>query len=143
MDDLTHIKQVIAALLADLQKDLVPERAGIKRALNGLFAYGVISFSESFDNFMATVGNDATIFDRWLSVQMQVFTDLGPQREELIAAFSAMFKKVLDQTDGGQAFIVHSMSNLFSYQCALMIRVYGDQLIVQDKAEEPPVEGEA
>lgn len=141
MDDLMHVKQVVAHTLADLQQDLDPKRAGIKVALYGMFDLGVIAFDESFSAFTGSVGQDPVTYDRWLSVQMQIWTDLGPNRSQLISDFKAMFNQVIKQTDGGEAFVQHTDAEKFSYVCALMIRVYADQLVLQVE-EEPPVEGE-
>jgi len=146
MDDLTHVKQVITALFSDLSAETDETRASIKGFFFSAFHQPLVNMGPAFDAFMGSIGNHETnasvLYDRWLNIQMQVYTDLGPQRQRLINDFLNAFDKILVETPGGQTASKHASHGKFSYTCFLMIRTYGDMMVLQVVPEEPAKGGQ-
>lgn len=133
MDDLIRVKQVVVDLLSDLTKD---RRAHFKLSLANMFRIPLISFNDAYNDLIAAVGTNSDSYDCWLSLQMQMWTELGPDRIALIKAFTDMFDKIIKETPGGQAFIKHEESNKFSHTAALIFRVYTATVFIEG-LEEP------
>lgn len=134
MDDLIHAKQVIAELFADLRND---SRVAIKGPLFSLAAVPLVSFNEGYSAFVKAVGDNADAMHRWMTIQMQVYTDLGPRRSGILTDFRNAMDLMYGGTVGDAA-IKHDDWATLPHTILLMIKVYGDQLILQ--IQEGPVE---
>jgi len=134
MEDLIHAKQVIAELFKDLKEDT---RQSIKGPLFSLASVPLIEFAGGYSNFMKSVSDSSDAMHRWMTIQMQVYTDLGPTRTELLNKFRACMTDVYKGTLGDEVVVVHDDWATVSHTILLMIKVYGDQLILQVEPEEP------
>lgn len=128
MDDLLHLKRVAVNTIVDLNKDT---REDIKLALSNLFIKPLVIFPEAYDEFVRAIGHSAEATDRWLNIQMNVLTDLGPNRDALLGHFFEIQKKVFKETPGGQLFVkAENEVKQSSFLLAFMLRVYGDSIVI-------------
>jgi hypothetical protein len=128
MDDLLHLKRVAINTLVDLNKDT---REDVKLALSNLFIKPLVIFPEAYDEFVFAIGHSGEATDRWLNIQMNILTDLGPNRDALLNHFFDIQKKVLNETPGGQLFIKPEAEvKKSSFLLAFMLRVYGDSIVI-------------
>jgi hypothetical protein len=134
MNDLLHLKLVINNALIDLQPKEIPK---LKIPLSTIFLVPLVRFGEAYDSFFKGVGGDGEAYDAWINFQMQVLTDLGAAREDLIEKFEKLLTNVIAGTPGGEAAKLHDDRGALSYLILLATRVYGDAM----KLEVPePVE---
>ena len=130
MDKLIALKVVIARVYLDINKD---GRKEILVPLSSMFHKPLVIFEEAYKTFIETVTKDAGLFDRWLNIQMQVYTELQDD-QEAIPQFTKMFKMVLEGTDGAE-FVLFDEGRLnASYIVALAFRVYLDAIVVEADA---------
>lgn len=133
MDDLLHLKRVAINTIVDLNKDT---REDIKLALSNLFIKPLIIFPEAYDEFVRAIGHSAEATDRWLNIQMNVHTDLGPDREVLLKHFVDIQRRVFKETPGGELFVkTEDEMKKSSFLIAFLLRVYGDSIILDLPAE--------
>jgi len=125
MNDLLHLKLVINNALIDLQPKDIP---GLKIPMSTVFLVPLVRFGEGYDDFFKGVGNDGEAYDAWIGFQMQVLTDLGAKREQLIDQFEKLLQSVIQGTPGGEIAKQHNDHRALSYLVLLAVRVYGDAM---------------
>ena len=130
MDKLIALKTVIARVYLDINKD---GRKEILVPLSSMFHKPLVVFDETYKTFIETVAKDAGLFDRWLNIQMQVYTELQDD-QAAIEQFIEMFKKVMKTTDGAEWVLVsdNPSFNSTSYVVALAFRVYLDAIVLDE-----------
>ena len=129
MDKLIALKVVIARVYLDINKD---GRKEILVPLSSMFHKPLVIFEEAYKTFIETVAKDAGLFDRWLNIQMQIYTELQDD-QEAIPQFITMFTKVVKGTDGAE-WVSLNAERLAdtSYIVALAFRVYLDAIVLDE-----------
>lgn len=134
------IKTVYRNLLNDAElskakegEKVVNKRGGILNHLEGIMAKPIIKLKEMHDNFIKGVGNDSDLFDRWVSIQLQVITLLGPD----IAALSQLTNSIEAITIScgvGEQFDVREKDLFKNTSFAILtgFRVYLDDISQED-----------
>lgn len=140
MDKLIALKTVITRVYLDLHRD---GRVEIIIPLANMLPKPLVTFNEAYKNFIMKIAEDSGVYDRWLNIQIQVYTELMDD-QEAINQFIDCFKNVLKGTPGAsQAAIAEEDFQDTSFIVALAFRVYMDSIVVDGKPIEIPVEGKA
>lgn len=133
MDKLIALKMVIARVYLDINKD---GRKEIVIPLSSLLHKPLVVFEEAYKTFMETVVKNSAMFDRWLNIQMQVYTELQDD-QAAIDQFIRMYKKVMAGTEGAEWVLVQDNPRFgdSSFVVALAFRVYLDAIALEGFAE--------
>jgi hypothetical protein len=126
MDKLLILKDVVSGAYTMMLDD---QRTELTLAMGELFRRPLIRFDEAYEDFVAQVTKSSDIFDRWLNIQLQVLTELGPDQEAL-QQLTNTFTQVLEGTPGGEtATFDGTLFENKSFVIALAFRIYLDALV--------------
>lgn len=127
MDKLIALKTVITRVYLDLYRD---GRKEILVPLGNTLIKPLVQFNEAYINFVTKIAEDSAVYDRWLNIQIQVYTELMDD-QDAINQFVSCFKNVLKGTPGGEAAAILDESfQDSSFIVALAFRVYLDALVL-------------
>lgn len=127
MDKLIALKTVITRVYISINVD---GRREIVVPMGSMFHKPLLVFDEAYKNFIETVAKSPELYDRWLNIQMQVFTELQDDQDAL-SQFRDVFYKVLKGTEGGESFTIPpERFTDTSFAIALAFRVYLDAVIL-------------
>lgn len=93
MDYLIKIKEVVLDLVVSLSNR--PEMEEISNLLLNTQRQPLIEFYELHRVFTAQVTNSSDLFDKWLSIQIQVMTELGADKNDCIKEFSRFIEHLM------------------------------------------------
>lgn len=143
MDKLIALKTVIERVYVDINKD---GRTGIVIPMASMAHKPLVSFAEAYEAFIKKVALTSDLFDRWLNIQMQVYTELRDD-QDAITQFADIYQKVLKGTEGGETGIIPpERFQDTSFIVALAFRVYLDAIVIEGiktPREQSGEEGEA
>lgn len=139
MDKLIALKTVITRVYLNLYRD---GRKEVLIPLGNMLAKPLVQFNEAYVNFVSKIAEDSGVYDRWLNIQIQVYTELMDD-QDAIKQFVDCFKSVLKGTPGGEAAAIDDDAfQDTSFILALAFRVYLDALVLEGDvviAAEPEV----
>lgn len=129
MDKLIALKTVIERVYVAINSD---GRKEIIIPMGSMFHKPLVVFDVAYKNFIETVAANADTYDRWMNIQIQVFTELQDD-QEAIPQFAEIFKKVLKGTEGAEMVVFdETRFQDTSFIVALAFRVYLDAINIQD-----------
>lgn len=122
LNDIQFGKFVILQTLTHIAEspDLV-----FKSKIAGVFRKPLLVFPEAHNNFIKGIGESPDLFDDWLNLQIQIHTDLGAFRNEIVDQAKKLFKAIILGTPGGDSYVDYSGDHQRSFETLLLIRMFG------------------
>jgi hypothetical protein len=143
MDKLIALKTVIERVYVAINND---GRTDIIVPMASMAHKPLVTFATAYEAFIKSVAVSSALFDRWLNIQMQVYTELRDD-QDAITQFAELFQNVLNGTEGGAAGMIPAERfQDTSFIIALAFRVYLDAIVIEGvktPREQPAEEGAA
>lgn len=143
MDKLIALKTVIERVYVAINND---GRTDIIIPMASMAHKPLVTFAVAYETFIKSVADSSALFDRWLNIQMQVYTELRDD-QDAITQFAELFQNVLNGTEGGAAGMIPAERfQDTSFIIALAFRVYLDAIVIEGvktPREQPAEEGAA
>lgn len=143
MDKLIALKTVIERVYVAINND---GRTDIVVPMASMAHKPLVMFPEAYEAFVKKIATTSALFDRWLNIQLQVYTELQDD-QDAITQFADIYQKVLKGTEGGETGIIPpERFQDTSFIIALAFRVYLDAIVIEGiktPREQPGEEGEA
>lgn len=145
MDKLIALKTVIERVYVNINHD---GRKDIIVPMGSMFHKPLVVFDEAYKNFIETVAKSSELYDRWMNIQIQVYTELQDD-QDAIPQFGEIFRTVLKGTEGADVAVFDpERFKDTSFVVALAFRVYLDAIningiVMPRDALAPAKDGEA
>lgn len=121
-NDVQFGKFVILETLSDLEDS---QDGVFKTILSSIFHKPLLTFPEAHEKFIASVADSADLFDSWINLQVQIYTDLGAHRQEVIRKTRELSREIIAGTPGGDSYVDYTGDHSRSFEILLMIRMFG------------------
>lgn len=128
MDKLIHLSHVIKRTYVEIDVD---GRNEILLTIKTMMRKPLIAFNAAYGDFISAVGQNADLFNMWLSIQMRVITNLG-ENQLAWTQLATMVQEVFATTEGGEANDIEDAEDWKrrSFLTALAFRIYLDDFLM-------------